>query len=149
MSSTRYPVEYISQFNFVQFLYWEVALTQKKRFLMNNTDYWNQTQSTQLPLNRGHWSLLKFVFQSVVERVEYKWAGPTQTVARRCAWIDSQVFGFSRAIRAFGYERFRKNCSQMVSWRCLSTWEHLLIEFIGEGPVFPVSTGLRIPNGRY
>ncbi|XP_049877613.1 protein preli-like [Pectinophora gossypiella] len=52
---------------------------------------------------------------SVVERVEYRAAGAGQTVARRSAWIDSQVFGFSRAIRAFGIERFRKNCSQMVN----------------------------------
>lgn len=52
---------------------------------------------------------------SVVERVEYRNAGSSQTVAQRSAWIDSQVFGFSRAIRAFGYERFRKNCSQMVN----------------------------------
>jgi hypothetical protein len=55
------------------------------------------------------------VWQSVVERVEYRAAGPGQTVARRSAWIDSQVFGFSRAIRAFGVDRFRKNCNQMVS----------------------------------
>ncbi|KAH9630052.1 hypothetical protein HF086_008022, partial [Spodoptera exigua] len=50
---------------------------------------------------------------SVVERVEYRSAGPGQTVARRSAWIDSQVFGFSRAIRAFGVDRFKKNCNQM------------------------------------
>ncbi|CAH0678763.1 unnamed protein product [Chilo suppressalis] len=52
---------------------------------------------------------------SVVERVEYRSVGPAQTVARRSAWIDSQVFGFSRAIRAFGVDRFRKNCNQMVN----------------------------------
>ncbi|KAM3958862.1 preli-like [Aphomia sociella] len=52
---------------------------------------------------------------SVVEKVEYRSAGPGQTIARRSAWIDSQVFGFSRAIRAFGVERFRKNCTQMVN----------------------------------
>ncbi|XP_045453098.1 protein preli-like [Melitaea cinxia] len=52
---------------------------------------------------------------SVVERVEYRPSGHGQTIAKRSAWIDSQVFGFSRAIRAFGVERFRKNCSQMVS----------------------------------
>ncbi|XP_075982516.1 preli-like [Anticarsia gemmatalis] len=50
---------------------------------------------------------------SVVERVEYRSAGPGQTIARRSAWIDSQVFGFSRAIRAFGVDRFKKNCNQM------------------------------------
>ncbi|XP_041969559.1 protein preli-like [Aricia agestis] len=52
---------------------------------------------------------------SVVERVEYRPSGAGQTVAKRSAWIDSQVFGFSRAIRAFGVDRFRKNCSQMVN----------------------------------
>ncbi|XP_045502612.1 protein preli-like [Colias croceus] len=52
---------------------------------------------------------------SVVERVEYRPSGPSQTVCVRSAWVDSQVFGFSRAIRAFGVERFRKNASQMVS----------------------------------
>ncbi|KAI5634734.1 PRELI-like family domain-containing protein [Phthorimaea operculella] len=51
---------------------------------------------------------------SVVERVEYRACGAV-TVARRSAWIDSQVFGFSRAIRAFGLERFRKNATQMVN----------------------------------
>ncbi|GBP40784.1 Protein preli-like [Eumeta japonica] len=51
---------------------------------------------------------------SVVERVEYRGVA-SQTVALRSAWIDSQVFGFSRAIRAFGLERFRKNCTQMVN----------------------------------
>ncbi|KAJ8713797.1 hypothetical protein PYW08_007417 [Mythimna loreyi] len=52
---------------------------------------------------------------SVVERVEYRSAGPGQTIARRSAWIDSQVFGFSRAIRAFGVDRFKKNANQMVN----------------------------------
>lgn len=49
---------------------------------------------------------------SVVERVEYRAMGGV-TVAVRSAWIDSQVFGFSRAIRAFGLDRFKKNCNQM------------------------------------
>lgn len=52
---------------------------------------------------------------SVVERVEYRAAGPGQTIALRSAWIDSQVFGFSRAIRAFGVDRFKKNCNQMFT----------------------------------
>ncbi|XP_050685345.1 protein preli-like [Leptidea sinapis] len=52
---------------------------------------------------------------SVVERVEYRPTGAGQTVARRSAWVDSQVFGFSRAIRAFGVERFKKNASHMVN----------------------------------
>lgn len=53
---------------------------------------------------------------SVVEKVVYTPSpdNPGQTVAVRSAWIDSQVFGFSRAIRAFGVERFKKNCQKMV-----------------------------------
>lgn len=39
---------------------------------------------------------------------------PNWTVAERSAWIDSQVFGFGRAIQAFGLDRFRKNCEKMV-----------------------------------
>lgn len=35
------------------------------------------------------------------------------TVAKRSAWIDSGVFGFSRAIQAFGLDRFKKNCVKM------------------------------------
>jgi len=54
---------------------------------------------------------------SVVEKVVYKTSPehPGKTIAIRSAWIDSQVFGFSRAIRAFGCERFKKNCGKMVS----------------------------------
>lgn len=57
-----------------------------------------------------------FYFQSIVEKVIYKVSkeNPNWTVAERSAWIDSQVFGFGRAIQAFGLERFRKNCQQMV-----------------------------------
>lgn len=39
---------------------------------------------------------------------------PGQTLVIRSAWIDSQVRGFSKAICAFGYERFKKNCNKMV-----------------------------------
>lgn len=54
---------------------------------------------------------------SVTEKVIYKIAddNPTKTIAVRSAWIDSQVFGFSPAIRAFGVERFKKNCIKMSS----------------------------------
>lgn len=57
-----------------------------------------------------------FFFQSIVEKVIYKVSKENinWTVAERSAWIDSQVFGFGRAIQAFGLERFRKNCQQMV-----------------------------------
>jgi hypothetical protein len=64
-----------------------------------------------------HWGYhCTILFQSIVEKVIYKVSkdNPNWTVAERSAWIDSQVFGFGRAIQAFGLDRFRKNCQQMV-----------------------------------
>lgn len=54
---------------------------------------------------------------NVVEKVVYKINDIDQekTIAIRSAWIDSHVFGFSRAIRSFGCERFKKNCAKMVN----------------------------------
>lgn len=54
-------------------------------------------------------------FQSIVEKVVYQVSDENSewTVAKRSAWIDSQVFGFSRAIQAFGLDRFKKNCAKM------------------------------------
>ncbi|KAF5270336.1 hypothetical protein FQR65_LT05524 [Abscondita terminalis] len=53
---------------------------------------------------------------SVTEKVIYKESEefPGKTVAIRSAWIDSQIKGLGRAICAFGYERFKKNCNKMV-----------------------------------
>lgn len=53
---------------------------------------------------------------SVTEKVIYKESDehPGKTVAIRSAWIDSQITGLGRAICAFGYERFKKNCNKMV-----------------------------------
>lgn len=48
----------------------------------------------------------------VDERVEYLEQSDGKTVAIRTAFISSQVFGFSRAIRAFGVERFKSNCNK-------------------------------------
>lgn len=53
--------------------------------------------------------------QSVTEKVVYKAETQGKTVAYRSAWIDSQVFGFATAIRAFGCDRFKKNCNKTVS----------------------------------
>ncbi|XP_003427045.1 PRELI domain-containing protein 1, mitochondrial isoform X1 [Nasonia vitripennis] len=52
---------------------------------------------------------------SVVEKVVYKVSdeNPQWTEAKRSAWIESSVFGFSRAIQAFGLDRFKKNCTKM------------------------------------
>ena len=53
---------------------------------------------------------------SITEKVIYKESEehPGKTIAIRSAWIDSQIKGFGRAICAFGYERFKKNCNKMV-----------------------------------
>ncbi|CAG9808070.1 unnamed protein product [Chironomus riparius] len=48
---------------------------------------------------------------NVIEKVVYRSDGP-KTIAYRSAWIDSQVFGFASAIKAFGCERFKKNCQK-------------------------------------
>jgi len=78
---------------------------------------------------------------SVVEKVVYKTSDehPGKTIAIRSAWIDSQVFGFSRAIRAFGVERFKKNCNKMVFG-----FNHVL------SVMFPVHTStLNHPDNHY
>ncbi|XP_043283523.1 PRELI domain-containing protein 1, mitochondrial isoform X2 [Venturia canescens] len=53
---------------------------------------------------------------SVIEKVVYRVSEENSewTVAHRSAWIDSSVFGFSRAIQAFGLDRFKKNCAKMT-----------------------------------
>lgn len=48
----------------------------------------------------------------VDEIVVYTEQKDGRTVAVRRAYISSQVFGFSRAIRAFGIERFKKNSNK-------------------------------------
>jgi len=40
---------------------------------------------------------------------------PGQTVAKRMAWIDSQVYGFRRPLEAFGLERFKNNATRAAS----------------------------------
>lgn len=39
---------------------------------------------------------------------------PGKTIAYRSAWVDSQLYGFATAMRAFGVDRFRKNCHKTV-----------------------------------
>ncbi|XP_052860060.1 protein preli-like [Anopheles cruzii] len=53
---------------------------------------------------------------SVVEQVVYMSLPeqPGKTIAIRSAWIDSSVYGFGTAIRAFGLDRFKKNCAKTV-----------------------------------
>lgn len=36
------------------------------------------------------------------------------TVAERSAWVESKMFGLSRAIEAFGIDRFKKNSGKAV-----------------------------------
>uniref|UniRef100_U5EJY9 PRELI/MSF1 domain-containing protein n=1 Tax=Corethrella appendiculata TaxID=1370023 RepID=U5EJY9_9DIPT len=52
----------------------------------------------------------------VVEKVTYKTSSenPGKTIAIRSAWVDSSVFGFATAIKAFGLDRFKKNCAKTV-----------------------------------
>ena len=59
--------------------------------------------------------IMNFLLQSVVEKVVYKVSdeNPEWTVAKRSAWIESSIFGFSTAIQAFGLDRFKKNCVKM------------------------------------
>lgn len=49
-----------------------------------------------------------------MEKVIYRSSIDGKTVAMRSAWIDSQVFGFANVLRAFGCERFKKNCQKTV-----------------------------------
>lgn len=56
-----------------------------------------------------------FYFQKVDEIVEYSEQKDGRTLAIRRAYISSQVFGFSRAIRAFGIERFKSNCQKTAN----------------------------------
>lgn len=60
---------------------------------------------------------------SVTEKVIYQMdtENNSNTIIHRSAMIDSQVFGFSKAIAAFGYERFKKNCAKMIQG-----YEHVL-----------------------
>ncbi|XP_026469286.1 protein preli-like [Ctenocephalides felis] len=70
----------------------------------------NKTMITYT-FNMGHAKVM-----SVIEKVVYKVStdNPNHTIAVRSAWIDSQVFGFSRAIKGFGLERFRHNWSKAI-----------------------------------
>ncbi|XP_066595928.1 protein preli-like [Prorops nasuta] len=54
---------------------------------------------------------------AVVEKVVYQESeeNPGWTVVKRTAWIESQIFGFSKAIEAFGVDRFKKNCIKAAS----------------------------------
>lgn len=74
------------------------------------------TRALELEMNRGFLSLSREL-QSVVEKVTYRSVPdqPGKTIATRSAWIDSSVFGFSTAIRAFGLDRFKKNCLKTVN----------------------------------
>jgi len=40
---------------------------------------------------------------------------PGQTLAKRMAWIDSQVYGFRRPLEAFGMERFKNNATKAAA----------------------------------
>ncbi|XP_050545944.1 PRELI domain-containing protein 1, mitochondrial-like [Daktulosphaira vitifoliae] len=52
----------------------------------------------------------------VTEKVVYKVneENPSTTVAERSVWIESNVFGMSKAIQAFGLQRFKINSARAV-----------------------------------
>lgn len=55
------------------------------------------------------------IFQNVVEKVVYSANEESGlTVAERSVWIESRMYGLSRAIEAFALDRFRKNCAKAV-----------------------------------
>lgn len=55
---------------------------------------------------------------------------PGKTVVQRTAVFDSQMRGFSAAICAFANERFKKNCSKMVSLNNYQLQTHKLVQMI-------------------
>lgn len=69
----------------------------------------------------------------VDEIVEYKEQNDGRTVAVRRAYISSQVFGFSRAIRAFGIERFKSNCQKTANG-----FNHVLIRMFPNQKYMPI-----------
>jgi len=52
----------------------------------------------------------------VTEKVVYKVndENPSTTVAERSVWIESNVYGMSKAIQAFGMQRFKVNSVKAV-----------------------------------
>ncbi|XP_043640723.1 protein preli-like isoform X2 [Drosophila teissieri] len=74
------------------------------------TDQWSMLWPCLLYLTYethiGHRNLVKMKVDEIVVYSEQK---DGSTLAVRRAYISSQVFGFSRAIRAFGIERFKAN----------------------------------------
>lgn len=57
-----------------------------------------------------------FKYQGVTEKVVYKIndENPSTTVAERSVWIESNVYGMSKAIQAFGLQRFKVNSAKAV-----------------------------------
>lgn len=54
------------------------------------------------------------LLQSIEEKCIYE-VSPDNSKATTCqklAWVDSSLYGFSRAITAFGFERFKKNTAK-------------------------------------
>ena len=55
--------------------------------------------------------------QTIDEKVVYTQdpENKNQTICERQAWIMSNLFGFSYAIQAFGFERFKKNAHKALN----------------------------------
>lgn len=85
----------------------------------------------------------------VDEIVEYTEQNDGRTLAVRRAYISSQVFGVSRAIRAFGIERFKSNCQKTsngfnyVLTRMFPNYQHIPINRkISAGAIKDSSTNM-------
>lgn len=67
-------------------------------------------------INKWAILIICFLLQGVTEKVVYKVneENPNTTVAERSVWIESNVYGMSRAIQAFGLQRFKSNSAKAV-----------------------------------
>lgn len=71
----------------------------------------------------------------VDEIVEYTEQTDGRTLVVRKAYISSQVFGFSRAIRAFAVERFKSNCVKTANG-----FNFVLMKMFPNQKLFPILT---------
>ncbi|XP_050420562.1 PRELI domain-containing protein 1, mitochondrial [Adelges cooleyi] len=75
----------------------------------------------------------------VTEKVIYKVneENPSTTVAERSVWIESNVFGMSKAIKAFGLQRFKVNSAKAVKG-----FNYVLNSMYGTNVANPTAGGL-------
>jgi len=65
-------------------------------------------------------------FMTATERVLYQPNpdNPEETIALKEAWVESRLYGLRTAVKNFGIERFKNNCS-----RATEGFNHVLIQF--------------------